>query len=286
MSQLWQLRNQTLDVAGGVIMGVLNVTPDSFSDGGVHASAPDAIASGVAMRDAGAEILDVGGESTRPGAQPVSVGDELARVIPVVEQLADRGMLVSIDTSKPEVARAAIEAGARIVNDVTACSAPGMAELVVETGVGVVLMHMQGTPQNMQQDPRYDDVVTVVAGFLAGRAAHLIELGADPLSIAVDPGIGFGKAVTHNLKLLAGLGQLAVLGYPVVIGASRKSFLGRLTGIESPADRDGVTAVTTALGFERGARVFRVHDVFSSRAALTVAATIVNPELWEEWSPD
>ncbi|MDP9495905.1 MAG: dihydropteroate synthase [Actinomycetota bacterium] len=286
MSQPWQLRNQTLDVAGGVIMGVLNVTPDSFSDGGVHASAADAIAGGVAMRDAGAEILDVGGESTRPGAEPVSVGDELERVIPVVEQLANRGMLVSIDTSKPEVARAAIEAGARIVNDVAACSAPGMAELVVETGVGVVLMHMQGTPQNMQQDPRYDDVVTVVAGFLAGRAAHLIELGADPLSIAVDPGIGFGKTVTHNLKLLAGLGQLAAIGYPVVLGASRKSFLGRLTGIESPADRDGVTAVTTALGFERGARVFRVHDVFSSRAALTVAATIVNPELWEEWSPD
>ncbi len=286
MSQHWQVGGETLDVSRGVIMGVLNVTPDSFSDGGVHATAPDAIAGGAAMHDAGAEIIDVGGESTRPGAQPVSVGDELARVIPVVEQLADRGLLVSIDTSKPEVARAAIDSGARILNDVTACSTPGMSELVVETGVGVVLMHMQRTPQNMQQDPLYDDVVTAVADFLAERAAHLIEMGADPRSIAVDPGIGFGKTVTHNLELLAGLGHLADMGYPVVLGASRKSFLGRLTGIESPANRDGVTAVTTALGFERGARVFRVHDVFSSRAALSVAATIVNPELWEEWSPD
>jgi dihydropteroate synthase len=138
----------------------------------------------------------------------------------------------------------------------------------------------------MQRDPRYHDVVTVVAGFLAERAAHLIDMGASPDSIAIDPGIGFGKTVRHNLELLAGLGTLARLGYPVVLGASRKAFLGRVTGIESPMDRDGVTAVTTALGFERGARVFRVHDVSSSRAALLVAATIVSPELWEEWSPD
>jgi dihydropteroate synthase len=282
----WKLGTRDLDISRGVIMGVLNVTPDSFSDGGVHAAAADAIAGGIAMHDAGAEIIDVGGESTRPGAQPVSIADELSRVIPVVERLADLGRLVSIDTSKPTVARAAIEAGAGILNDVTACSAPGMAELVVEAGVGVVLMHMQGTPEDMQRDPRYHDVVTVVAGFLAERAAHLIDMGASPDSIAIDPGIGFGKTVRHNLELLAGLGTLARLGYPVVLGASRKAFLGRVTGIESPMDRDGVTAVTTALGFERGARVFRVHDVPSSRAALLVAATIVSPELWEERSPD
>jgi dihydropteroate synthase len=275
-----------LDVSEGVLMGVLNVTPDSFSDGGVHAAAADAIAGGIAMHEAGAEIIDVGGESTRPGAQPVAVGEELARVIPVVERLADHGLLVSIDTSKPAVARAAIEAGARIVNDVTACSSPGMAEVVVEAGVGVVLMHMQGTPRDMQQDPRYDDVVSVVASFLTERASYLIEMGANLESIAIDPGIGFGKTVTHNLELLAGLPVLADLGYPVLLGASRKSFLGKLTGIENPADRDGVTAVITALGYERGARVFRVHDVSSSRAALLMAATIVNPELWEEWSPD
>jgi dihydropteroate synthase len=267
-------------------MGVLNVTPDSFSDGGVYAATDDAVDGGIAMHEAGAEIIDVGGESTRPGAEPVSVVDELARVIPVVEQLTDHGLLVSIDTSKPEVARAAIDSGARILNDVTACSAPGMAELVVETGVGIVLMHMQGSPRDMQQDPHYEDVVSVVADFLAQRATYLIEMGADRHAIAIDPGIGFGKTVTHNLELLAGTGILAELGYPVVLGASRKSFLGRITGIEEPAGRDGVTAVTTALGFERGARVFRVHDVFASRAALSVAATIVNPELWEEWSPD
>jgi len=282
----WKLGTGNLDVSRGVIMGVLNVTPDSFSDGGVHAAADDAVAGGIAMHDAGAEIIDVGGESTRPGSEPVSVGDELARVIPVVERLADHGLLVSIDTSKPAVARAAIDSGARIVNDITACSASGMAELVVETGVGLVLVHMQGVPQSMQQDPHYEDVVSTVAGYLEERAAHLIELGADRESIAIDPGIGFGKTVTHNLELLAGLGELAVLGYPVVLGASRKSFLGRITGIESPKDRDGVSAVTTALGYERGARVFRVHDVSSSRAALAVAATIVNPELWEEWSLD
>lgn len=282
----WQLKGETLDVSSGALMGVINVTADSFSDGGVHAATDDAIAGGIAMHGAGAEIIDVGGESTRPGARPVPVADELSRVIPVVERLADHGLLVSIDTSKPAVARAAIDAGARILNDVTACSAPGMAELVVETGVGVVLMHMRGTPPNMQQDPQYDDVVTVVAGFLAERAAELIDLGADPGTIAIDPGIGFGKTVAHDLELLAGLGALARLGYPVVLGASRKSFLGRLTGIESPMDRDGVTAVTTALGYERGARVFRVHDVSSSRAALLVAATIVTPELWEEWSQD
>jgi dihydropteroate synthase len=267
-------------------MGVLNVTPDSFSDGGVHAEADDAVAGGIAMHDAGATIVDVGGESTRPGAESVSVDDELARVIPVVKRLANHGLVVSIDTSKPAVARAAIDSGATILNDVTACSAPGMAELVVESRVGVILMHMRGAPRNMQQDPSYDDVVSEVAGFLEQRAAYLIGLGADPGSIAIDPGIGFGKTVTHNLELLAGLGELSELGYPMVLGASRKSFLGRITGIESPAERDGVTAVTTALGFERGARVFRVHDVFSSRAALLVAATIVNPELWEEWSLD
>ncbi|MEX1125864.1 MAG: dihydropteroate synthase [Acidimicrobiia bacterium] len=282
----WKLRTRDLDVSRGVLMGVLNVTPDSFSDGGVHAAADDAIAGGTAMHQLGAEIIDVGGESTRPGAQPVSTDEELSRVIPVVEGLAEHGLVLSIDTSKPAVARAAIDAGAEILNDVTACSAPGMVELVVETGVGVVLMHMQKTPQDMQHDPHYDDVVSVVAGFLAKRAAHLIDMGAGSDSIAIDPGIGFGKTVTHNLELLAGLPALAGLGYPVVLGASRKSFLGRLTGIESPVDRDGVTAVTTALGYERGARVFRVHDVSSSRAALLVAATIVNPKLWEEWSPD
>jgi dihydropteroate synthase len=267
-------------------MGVLNVTPDSFSDGGIHATAGEAVAAGFAMHEAGAAIIDVGGESTRPGAQSVTADDEIGRVLPVVELLADRGLLVSIDTSKPEVARAAIDAGAGILNDVTACSSPGMPELVAETGVGVVLMHMRGTPRDMQKDPHYEDVVVEVADFLAERASSLIGFGVSREAIAIDPGIGFGKTVSHNLQLLAGLSDLAALGYPVVLGTSRKSFLGKVTGIENPIERDGVTAVTTALGFERGARVFRVHDVSSSRAALVTAATIVAPQLWEEWSPD
>ncbi|HEY6628739.1 MAG TPA: dihydropteroate synthase [Acidimicrobiia bacterium] len=286
MSQYWQLGDDLLDVSRGVLMGVLNVTPDSFSDGGMHATASDAVAAGIAMSDAGARIVDVGGESTRPGALSVTVEEELERVIPVVEELAGRGLLISIDTSKPEVASAAIEAGAVILNDVTACSAPSMAELVADTGVGVVLMHMKGSPRDMQEDPQYEDVVTEVAGFLAERASSLVGLGVNREAIAVDPGIGFGKTVEHNLQLLAGLPDLAALGYPLVLGASRKSFLGKITGIENPSDRDGVTAVTTALGYERGARIFRVHDVSSSRAALVTAATIVAPELWEEWSPD
>jgi dihydropteroate synthase len=286
LSQVWQLCGDALDVSSGVLMGVLNVTPDSFSDGGLHATAAEAIEAGMAMHEAGAAIIDVGGESTRPGAHSVTVDEELARVVPVVEQLAGRGLRTSIDTSKPEVARAAIQAGARILNDVTACSASGMAELVAETGVGVILMHMRGTPREMQQDPHYDDVVSEVAAFLDERATYLMGLGVSRQAIAVDPGIGFGKTVGHNLQLMAGLSDLAALGYPVVLGTSRKSFLGKVTGIESPIERDGVTAVTTALGFERGARIFRVHDVSSSRAALVTAATIVAPQLWEEWSPD
>ena len=286
MSEHWQLGDDLLDLSRGVLMGVLNVTPDSFSDGGAHASVADAISAGMAMHSAGADIIDVGGESTRPGARAVAVDEELARVIPVIHPLAGQGLIVSIDTSKPEVARAAIDAGAKVLNDVTACSSPGMPELVSETGVGVVLMHMKGTPRDMQQDPEYGDVVAEVGAFLAARASYLIGLGVKIESIAIDPGIGFGKTVRHNLQLMAGLPDLAALGYPVVLGASRKSFLGKLTGIEVPVDRDGVTAVTTALGYERGARVFRVHDVFSSRAALVTAATIVAPELWEEWSLD
>ena len=267
-------------------MGVLNVTPDSFSDGGLYLEANDAVPAGQEMAAAGAGLIDVGGESTRPAAEPVPVEMELGRVVPVVERLARAGLIVSIDTSKPEVARAAIDRGAVVVNDVTACSAPGMKELVAGSGVGVVLMHMQGTPGTMQQSPVYEDVLGEVIEYLVTRAGELIEAGVSPDAIAIDPGIGFGKSVVHNLQLLAGLGDLAATGYPVVLGASRKSFLGRLSGIDDPSRRDGLTAVTTALGFERGARVFRVHDVAASMAALRLAATIVAPQQWEEWLPD
>jgi dihydropteroate synthase len=267
-------------------MGVLNVTPDSFSDGGVHLDPEVAIASGLQMAADGADLIDVGGESTRPGASPVSAGEEIERVLPVVKALAAAGLVVSIDTSKPEVANAALEVGAEIVNDVTAASSSGMVDVLSGSGAGVILMHMKGTPRTMQEDPVYDDVVSEVAGFLEGRAREVIEGGVGPSSMAIDPGIGFGKTATHNLELIDGLGRLVEIGYPVVLGTSRKTFLGRVTGIDDVVARDGVTAVTTALGFERGARVFRVHDVASSRAALRIAAAIVSPEKWHGWSQD
>jgi dihydropteroate synthase len=267
-------------------MGVINVTPDSFSDGGIYLDATAAIDAGRAMVEQGADLVDVGGESTRPGAESVPVVEELRRVIPVVEALVADGAVVSLDTSKPDVARAALDAGAEIVNDVTAASTPGMTDVLGESGAGVVLMHMKGTPRTMQLEPTYDDVVSEVATFLDTKARQVIDAGVAPAAVAVDPGIGFGKTVTHNLELIDGLEKLAWLGFPVVLGTSRKTFLGRVAGIEDPTGRDGVTAVTTALGFERGARVFRVHDVVSSRAALSLAAAIVNPEQWDEWSQD
>lgn len=268
----------------GVIMGVLNVTPDSFSDGGLHFEEGDAMAAAHTMVAQGADLIDVGGESTRPGAQPVDAAEEIRRVVPVIARLADEGVVVSVDTSKTSVAREAIAAGANVINDVTGAGSPGMVELMADSGAGVVLMHMQGTPRDMQVDPSYDDVVVEVADWLSERAQTLIDGGVSRESIAVDPGIGFGKTLTHNLELLSRLPEIADLGFPVVLGTSRKSFLGKLTGIEDPARRDEATAITTALGFERGARIFRVHDVARSRAALGVAAAIVTTQQWEEWS--
>lgn len=267
-------------------MGVINVTPDSFSDGGVHLDPDDAIAAGRDMIEDGAAVVDVGGESTRPGADPVPEDEELRRVIPVVEALAGDGIVASIDTAKPGVAKEAIEAGAEIVNDVTAAGSEDMVSVLAESGAGVILMHMKGTPRTMQVDPVYEDVVGEVRSFLAERAGMLVGAGVDAASIAIDPGIGFGKTVTHNLELIQALPKLADLGFPVVLGSSRKSFLGAITGIEEPSGRDVATAVTTALGYQRGARVFRVHDVASSRAAMRMAAAIVQPEQWDEWSPD
>ena len=279
----WKLRTLELDVSQGVLMGVVNVTPDSFSDGGERFQFDDAIAHGLSLREQGASIIDVGGESTRPGTDPVPIDEEKRRVLPVIEGLAAQGIVVSVDTSKPEVAEAAVELGAEIVNDITACASPGMVDLVGDAGVGVVLMHMQGKPRTMQANPVYSDVVTEVGQFLASRIEAVVTAGADRASIAVDPGIGFGKTVQHNIELINGLEQLSRMGCPVVLGTSRKSFLGALAGIASPDGRDEATAATTALGFERGARVFRVHDVPSSRDALAVAGAIVANE-WDDWS--
>jgi dihydropteroate synthase len=281
---MWKLRTRSLDVSQGLIMGVINVTPDSFSDGGINLDPSVAVAAGLQMAEAGADLVDVGGESTRPGASPVDDVEEIRRVVPVVTALAAAGLVVSVDTSKPDVARVALEAGAEVVNDVTAAASEGMVDVVSASGAGLIMMHMKGTPRTMQEDPVYEDVVAEVTQFLDDRASRALAGGVDPTSVALDPGIGFGKTATHNLQLIDGLGQLVEMGYPVVLGASRKTFLGKITGIADPSGRDGVTAVTTALGFERGARVFRVHDVAASRAALSLAAAIVSPQKWHEWS--
>jgi dihydropteroate synthase len=262
------------------IMGVVNVTPDSFSDGGRYLDARAAIAHGLELEAEGAAILDVGGESTRPGADPVPESEELRRVIPVIEGLIARGAgaRVSIDTSKAGVASRALEAGACLVNDVTALRGdPDMAGVVAAAGADCCLMHMLGDPRTMQDDPHYDDVVDDIKGFLEERMAFAVKAGIAEERILLDPGIGFGKTVEHNLELLRRLGEFLDLGRPVVIGTSRKTFLGRLTGREAPEERVAATVATNVLAYERGARVFRVHDVAPVHDALTVTAATVSP---------
>jgi dihydropteroate synthase len=266
------------------IMGVVNVTPDSFSDGGQYLESGPAIEHGLALVAEGAAIVDVGGESTRPGASPVAVDEELRRVLGVIEGLAEAGagLQISIDTSKAAVAQAAIGAGASLVNDVTAFRAdPEMAGLVASHGCDCCLMHMLGEPRTMQQDPHYDDVVDEVKAFLEERMAFAVGEGVAEERILLDPGIGFGKTVEHNLELLRRLEELVALGRPVVIGTSRKWFLGKLTGREDPGDRVAATVATNVLAYERGARVFRVHDVAPVHDALLVTAATVSAR----WSP-
>jgi dihydropteroate synthase len=262
------------------VMGVVNVTPDSFSDGGLYLDPAAAIAHGIELYDDGAAILDIGGESTRPGAEPVSVDEELRRVIGVIEGLGEArpAARLSIDSSKAAVARAALVAGATFVNDVTALRGdPEMASVVAAHGADCCLMHMLGEPRTMQDDPRYDDVVADVKAFLEARMAYAVTAGIDERRIVLDPGIGFGKTVEHNLELLRRLDELVALGRPVLIGTSRKSFLGRLTGRPDHADRVPGTIATCVLAFERGARIFRVHDVSVVHDALAVTAATVAP---------
>jgi dihydropteroate synthase len=255
------------------VMGVVNVTPDSFSDGGRWVDAAAAIAHGRALAAEGAAILDIGGESTRPGSAPVPADEEAARVVPVIAGLAGSGARLSIDTTKASVAAAALDAGATYVNDVTALRAdPELVGLVADRGCACCLMHMQGEPRTMQDAPRYTDVVDEVRAFLEERVAFAVAHGVAEDRIQVDPGIGFGKTAEHNLQLLARLDELVALGFPVVVGTSRKSFLGRITGRTDPADRLPATIATNVLAFTRGARVFRVHDVAPARDALLVAA--------------
>jgi dihydropteroate synthase len=260
------------------IMGVVNVTPDSFSDGGQYLDAATAVAHGLELEAEGAVMLDVGGESTRPGAAPVAEDEELRRVIPVIEGLIAGGSRaqISIDTSKSEVAARALTSGASFVNDVTAFRGdPELVAVVAEAGAECCLMHMLGTPRTMQLDPRYDDVVGDVKAFLEERMSFAVANGVAEDRIMLDPGIGFGKTLEHNLELLRRLGELVELGRPVVIGTSRKSFLGKITGRDVD-DRVAATVATNVLAYERGARVFRVHDVAPVHDALTVTAATVS----------
>jgi dihydropteroate synthase len=274
------------------VMGVVNVTPDSFSDGGEFLDARAAIAHARELVAEGADILDVGGESTRPGAEPVPAEEELRRVLPVLEGIATGGWLgdgqVSIDTSKASVARAAVAAGAQIVNDVSALRAdPAMATVIAESGSECCLMHMRGEPRTMQRDPAYEDVVADVKRFLEERLSFAVAAGIAEERIMLDPGIGFGKTIDHNLTLLRRLGELRTLGRPLVVGTSRKSFIGRIlaeaAGADqpvAPAGRLGGTIATSVLALERGASVLRVHDVGPVRDALVLAAAT----LGERWT--
>jgi dihydropteroate synthase len=283
------MRDHVLDPADHtLVMGVVNVTPDSFSDGGVFATVAGtdheaAIAHGLALWNGGADIVDVGGESTRPGAVGVSLDEEISRVVPVVAGLAAADVIVSVDTSKPEVAFAALEAGAHVVNDVTAFGHPDMARVCAERGAGAVLMHMQGSPGTMQDDPTYGDVVGEVGDYLMRRATAAVAAGIPPENICLDPGIGFGKTFDHNLELLARLGELAGRGFPVLVGASRKRFLGTIleaAGIRTEAmERDPATAATVALAVAAGAAAVRVHDVKSAVQSARIADAIVRTSL-------
>jgi dihydropteroate synthase len=259
-----------------VLVGVINVTPDSFSDGGEFFGAEAGVAQATALLDEGAHVIDVGGESTRPGSDPVSPEEELRRVLPVIRSVlsARPDATISVDTYRYSTAEAALDAGARVVNDVTALGDPKMAGLVAERGCPIILMHMLGEPKSMQQDPRYKDVVREVRDFLAKRADCAIRAGVEPENLVLDPGIGFGKTLEHNLKLLDHLDALVQLGFPVLVGASRKSFLGKIIGTEDPKKRLFGTVAANVLAYERGATFFRVHDVRANREALAVAAAI------------
>ena len=265
----WKVGGRELSLARPLIMGIVNVTPDSFSDGGLHATQTAALAHATRLIEEGADILDIGGESTRPGSAEVALAQELDRVIPLVEALAPRGVPLSVDTSKPDVMRAALRAGAAIINDVHALRTPGAIEAVAASDCGVVLMHMQGEPRTMQLAPRYEDVVAEVRVFLRERLGALEAAGVPAERVALDPGFGFGKTVEHNFTLLRELQRFASLGCPVVAGLSRKSMLGAATG-RPVGERATASAVGAVLALERGARVLRVHDVAATRDGVRV----------------
>jgi dihydropteroate synthase len=267
-----------LDYSKPLLMGVLNVTPDSFSDGGMYPSSKDAITRGLEMVEQGADIIDIGGESTRPGAQRVDATEQKRRVLDVIaglRKVLPRSIHISIDTTLSEVAKAALDAGATIVNDVSAGSEDeSLLKLAASANAPICLMHMQGDPSTMQNDPRYENVTREVSEYLLERAIHAESLGVKKQNIILDPGIGFGKRTQHNLELLRDLKQIADLGYPVLLGTSRKRFMGDIAKEEDPRKRMPATCATTALGVVAGVKIFRVHDIWQNRQALDVAYAI------------
>ena len=278
---MWPMKlncnGKTLDLGSPRVMGILNVTPDSFSDGGRFLQRDAAVVQALQMEKDGAAIVDVGGESTRPGASPVSLQEELDRVIPVIEILGEKLEIpVSVDTSKPEVMREAIQAGAGLINDVNALRSEGALVQAAALGVPVCLMHMQGRPDTMQQAPRYDSVLDEVQAFLTERIGACVEQGIPHGDILVDPGFGFGKTLMHNLELLHGLGELEKLGCPLLVGLSRKSMLGTLTGRE-PEQRVAASVAAALLAVERGASIVRVHDVAETVDVLKVLEAVIDP---------
>ena len=275
---IWQVADRAIDLSRhSIIMGVLNVTPDSFSEGGEFFSAGKAVEHGARMAAEGAQIIDVGGESARPGAEPVSADEELSRVLPVIAKLREKvSALISIDTTKAAVARGALEAGASIINDVTGGRGdPEMMKLAAEKKAAFIIMHMQGTPRTMQTNPHYDDAVGEVADFFRQQYVRALEYGIDSMAIAFDPGIGFGKTVEHNVELLSNLSRLRMHDRPIVVGVSRKSSLGKMIGSAEMSDRLAPTIAFTALLRERGANVLRVHDVKENVAALRVTERLL-----------
>ena len=278
---IWQTRLLKFDLTRrGIVMGILNVTPDSFSDGGLFSEPHDALAHAQEMIAHGAEIIDVGGESTRPGAEPVEEGEELRRVLPIIGWLAKlpghgERFVISIDTMKPTVARAAMEAGASIINDVSGLRDAAMIEAAKDTQAGVVVMHMQGRPQNMQSAPHYADVCVAVREFFCQRMQALVASGVPASSIALDPGIGFGKMPEHNLALLRRMDDIALPPQPIAVGVSRKSFIGKVPRISATDDRKWPTVALTCHAREHGARIFRVHDVKPNVEALRMTEAIL-----------
>ncbi len=281
---IWKLRDRSVNLSrSGLIMGVLNVTPDSFSDGGLFVDEEAAFRHAVRMAEEGAAILDIGGESSRPGSEPVALEEELRRVIPIIKRIraAFPDLLLSIDTYKAETARRALEAGADIVNDISALRAdPEMINVLKGSEAGVILMHMRGTPKTMQIEPRYDDVVREVFEFLRGRRDDVVRSGIDPERIAIDPGYGFGKRLQHNAELVRQISQFTELGQPVVVGISRKSMIAHLLGDSKlrSEDRMWPTVALTSLLREKGARIFRVHDVRPNLESLRMTEAILSDD--------